>query len=217
VLLRRSFHSSPLFLRFVFSSVLFGQQEGGYGAVGLGDNPDGLVGGGAVTAQEPEPAFETELVFPAVSVGHVSPFTVNVACEEFVRLLSSLFESGQSARRGDDLAKRKKAVVLWLVALKKTPFVSWFIAFEATPESGALKANALPGGWGRLAVRAVKGAVLAFIGAKRRPLTEGADGSGAGFQQEGQRGGRIDGQIDGAEVTCVEGATNTKLDSSGLW
>jgi hypothetical protein len=37
----------------------------------------------------------------------------------------------------------------------------------------------------RLAVRAVKAAVLAFIEAKRRALTEGADGSGAGFSQEG--------------------------------
>lgn len=27
---------------------------------------------------------------------------------------------------------------------------------------------------------------VAFIGAKRKPLTEGADGSGAGFSQEGQ-------------------------------
>jgi len=59
-------------------------------------------------------------------------------------------------------------------------------AFEAT-QSGALKTNALPGGWQRLAVRAVKGAVLAFIGAKRRPLTGQAGGSGAGFQQEGQK------------------------------
>jgi hypothetical protein len=27
---------------------------------------------------------------------------------------------------------------------------------------------------------------MAFIGAKRKPLTEGADGSGAGFGQEGK-------------------------------
>jgi len=52
-------------------------------------------------------------------------------------------------------------------------------ALEATPESGALKANALPDGWERLTVCAVKGAVLAFIGAKRRPLTGEAGGSGA--------------------------------------
>ena len=40
------------------------------------------------------------------------------------------------------------------------------------------------GGW-RLSVRAVKPAGWAFIGAKRRGLTEEADGSGAGFSQEG--------------------------------
>jgi len=59
-------------------------------------------------------------------------------------------------------------------------------AFEAT-QSGALKANALPGGGKRLTVRAVKGAVLAFIGAQRRPFTGEAGGSGAVFQQEGQK------------------------------
>jgi hypothetical protein len=59
--------------------------------------------------------------------------------------------------------------------------VGLIFAFEATPESGALKANALPGGWARLAVRAVKGAGFAFIGAKRRPLTGEAGGSGAVF------------------------------------
>ena len=38
----------------------------------------------------------------------------------------------------------------------------------------------------RLAVRAVKGAPFAFTGAKRKPLTEEADGLGAGFCQEGK-------------------------------
>ena len=42
----------------------------------------------------------------------------------------------------------------------------------------------LEAGW-RLAVRAVKGAGLAFTGAKRKPLTEEANGLGAGFLQEG--------------------------------
>ena len=42
----------------------------------------------------------------------------------------------------------------------------------------------LAAGW-RLAVRAVKGAGYAFTGAKRTPLTEEADGLGAGFPQEG--------------------------------
>ncbi len=39
----------------------------------------------------------------------------------------------------------------------------------------------------RLAVRAVKPALCAFIGAKRRGLTEKADGLGAAFRQEGLR------------------------------
>jgi hypothetical protein len=38
----------------------------------------------------------------------------------------------------------------------------------------------------RLADRAVKGAVWAFIGAKRRPLTEQAGGLGAVSRREGQ-------------------------------
>jgi len=64
-----------------------------------------------------------------------------------------------------------------------------FLLLRGTAESGALKANALPGGATRLAVRAVKAACFfAFIGAKRRALTEQAGGSGAGFQQEGQEG-----------------------------
>jgi hypothetical protein len=47
-------------------------------------------------------------------------------------------------------------------------------------------ANALRVGGRRLSVRAVNGAAYAFIGAKRRPLTEEANGSGAGFSHEGQ-------------------------------
>src|SRR5258705_7911791 len=48
------------------------------------------------------------------------------------------------------------------------------------------KANALHGEGRRLSVRAVKAAGWAFIGAQRRALTEQADGSDAGFSQEGQ-------------------------------
>jgi hypothetical protein len=39
----------------------------------------------------------------------------------------------------------------------------------------------------RLATRAVKGAVCAFIGAQRRPLTGEAGGLGAGFGRKGRR------------------------------
>ncbi len=45
-----------------------------------------------------------------------------------------------------------------------------FLLLRGTAESGALKAKALPGGARRLAVRAVKGASFAFIGAKRETL-----------------------------------------------
>jgi len=57
--------------------------------------------------------------------------------------------------------------------------------------SRAYETNALRGGQRRLSDRAVKGAVLAFIGAQRRPLTEQAGGSGAGFSQEGHFGKEI--------------------------
>jgi hypothetical protein len=46
----------------------------------------------------------------------------------------------------------------------------WFLVLRGTEVSGASEANALPGEARRLAVRAVKGAQLAFIGAKRETL-----------------------------------------------
>ena len=46
------------------------------------------------------------------------------------------------------------------------------------------------GGPPRLAVRAVKAAVFAFMGAQRTALTEEAGGLGAGFRLEGQIPGR---------------------------
>jgi len=45
-----------------------------------------------------------------------------------------------------------------------------FLLLSGTAESGALKANALPGGARRKAVRAVKGAQFTFIGAERENL-----------------------------------------------
>jgi hypothetical protein len=43
------------------------------------------------------------------------------------------------------------------------------------------KASAFLAGSRRLAVRAVKGVLFAFTGAKRKPLTEEAHGLGVGF------------------------------------
>ena len=93
-----------------------------------------------------------------------------MAREELARLLSCLFKRGQSARCCNDLAKFKSSCLLiWFI--EKTPFVGFFfLPLRGTAGSGALKANALPGGARRLVVRAVKGAQFAFIGAKRETL-----------------------------------------------
>jgi len=62
------------------------------------------------------------------------------------------------------------------------------LLLRGTAESGALKANALPGGARRLAVRAVKAAWFSRSSERsERALTEEAGGPGAGFQQEGQK------------------------------
>jgi len=67
-----------------------------------------------------------------------------------------------------------------------------FLLLRGTAESGALKANALPGGAKRLAVRAVKAACFSRSSERSgRALTEEAGGPGAGFQQEGQQKRRI--------------------------
>jgi len=66
-----------------------------------------------------------------------------------------------------------------------------FLLLRGTAESGALKANALPGGARRLAVRAVKAAWFSRSSERSgRALTGEAGGPGAGFEQEGQTGER---------------------------
>jgi len=62
----------------------------------------------------------------------------------------------------------------------------------------------------RLAARAVNGAVLAFIGAQRRPLTEEAGGLGAGFGQEGQ------GSLNPAGNGCSLGEESIRTGSYGV-
>src|SRR5207237_8004497 len=82
-----------------------------------------------------------------------------------------------------------KAGCLLSCCIGKTPFVSFrFLLLRGTAESGALKANALPGGARRLAVRAVKAACFSRSSERSgRALTEEAGGPGAGFQQEGHQ------------------------------
>src|SRR2546430_6931847 len=93
-----------------------------------------------------------------------------MACEELARLLSCLLKRGQSARCCDDLAESKSRLFAELLHWKNS--FRWFrsLLLRGTAESSALKAKALPGGAKRLAVRAVKGAQFAFIGAKRETL-----------------------------------------------
>src|SRR5437667_8829348 len=87
-----------------------------------------------------------------------------------------------------------KAGCLLICCIGKTPFVGLvFLLLRGTAESGALKANALPGGARRLAVRAVKAAWLSRSSKRSgRALTGEAGGPGAGFRQEGPNGMQVD-------------------------
>src|SRR5882672_3535043 len=93
-----------------------------------------------------------------------------MAREELARLLSCLFQRGQSARCCDNLAEFESRLFAELLHGKNSFRWFRFLLLRGTAKSGALKANALPGGARRLAVRAVKGAQFAFIGAKRETL-----------------------------------------------
>src|SRR5206468_4658160 len=112
-----------------------------------------------------------------------------MAREELARLLSCLLKRGQSARCCDDLAEFESRLFAELLHGKNS--FRWFRCFlllRGTAESGALKANALPGGARRLAVRAVKAAWFSRSSERSgRALTGEADGPGAGFRQEGQK------------------------------
>jgi len=104
-----------------------------------------------------------------------------MAREELARLLSCLFQRGQSARCCDDLAQLESRLFAGLLHWKN--FFRWFrfLLLRGTAESGALKANALPGGAKRLAVRAVKAAWFARSSERSgRALTGEAGGPGAG-------------------------------------
>jgi hypothetical protein len=98
-----------------------------------------------------------------------------MAREELARLLSCLLKRGQSARCCDDLAEFESRLSADLLHWENS-FPCFRFLLLSTAESGVLKANALPGGARRLAVRAVKGAQFAFIGAKRETLEGEAGG-----------------------------------------
>src|SRR5947199_99233 len=110
-----------------------------------------------------------------------------MAHEELARLLSCLLKRGQSARCCDNLAELKSRLFAELLHWENSFRWFRFLLLRGTAESGALKANALPGGARRLAVRAVKAAWVSRSSERSgRALTEEADGPGAGFQQEGR-------------------------------
>src|SRR5260370_37464890 len=110
-----------------------------------------------------------------------------MAREHLARLLSCLLKRCQSARCRDDLAEFKSRLFAELLHWKNSFRWFRFLLLRGTAESGALKANALPGGARRLAVRAVKAAWFSRSSERSvRALTGGAGGPGAGFQQEGQ-------------------------------
>src|SRR5208283_1745324 len=88
----------------------------------------------------------------------IAPFAVDMAREELARLLSRFLKRGQSARCCDDLAEFESRLFAELLHWKNSFRWFRFLLLRGTAESGALKANALPGGARRLAVRAVKAA-----------------------------------------------------------
>src|SRR5258708_28671778 len=107
--------------------------------------------------------------------------------EELARLLSCLLKRGQSARRCNYLAEFESRLFAELLHWKNSFRWFRFLLLRGTAKSGALKANALPGGARRLAVRAVKAARFSRSSERSgRALTEEAGGPGAGFEQEGQ-------------------------------
>src|SRR5579859_2869823 len=107
--------------------------------------------------------------------------------EELARLLSCLLQRDQSARRCDDLAEFESRLFAELLHWKNSFRWFRFLLLRGTAESGALKANALPGGARRLTVRTVKAACFSCSSERSgRALTGEAGGPGAGIQQEGQ-------------------------------
>src|ERR1700719_4576141 len=63
-------------------SVFVGKQKRCVGTVGLGDDPDDLVGGGSIAAEEPETVLQAVLVFLAVFFGDVAPIAGYVPRQE---------------------------------------------------------------------------------------------------------------------------------------
>src|ERR1700692_5074803 len=105
-----------------------------------------------------------------------------MAREELARLLSCLLKCSQSARCCDDLAEFESRLFAELLHWKNSFRWFRFLLLRGTAESGALKANALPGGARRLAVRAVKAAWVSRSSERSgSALSEEAGGPGVGI------------------------------------
>jgi len=108
-----------------------------------------------------------------------------VAREKFRGGLSGFFESGQRAGCSDELAQVKQRTSLCFLHLDKLLGLNLGSAPKRRGEKPRIRNKSLHGEVRRLSVRAVKAAGWAFIGAERRALTEGADGSGQGLARKG--------------------------------
>src|SRR3989442_14429762 len=105
-----------------------------------------------------------------------------MAREKLARLLPCHLKRGQSPRCCDDLAEFKSRLFAELLHWKNSFRWFRFLLLRGTAESGALKANALPGGARRLAVRAVKAAGFSrLLERSGGAFTEKSGGASARF------------------------------------
>src|SRR5579871_877049 len=162
-------------------SVLGRQKQGRVAAASFGDYPQRVLGGSFVAAHQPKAFFQTELIFLPVVFGNFAPVARHVAREKFRGGLAGFFESGQRAGCSDELAQVKQRTSFCFLHLDKLLGLNLGFAPKRRGEKPRIRNKSLRGEVRRLSVRAVKAAGWAFIGAERRALTEGADGSGAGF------------------------------------
>ena len=90
-------------------------------AAAFRNHPQSILSRCFVAAHESKTLLQAELVLPAVFFRHFSPIARHMAREEVHRRLSGLFESGQRARCGDELAEVKQRFVVLSFAFLNTP------------------------------------------------------------------------------------------------
>jgi hypothetical protein len=110
--------SCRLRLSLEFHSVLVRQKQRGVGPGGFGDDPDDIVRGCSVTAQQTKAFFQAELVFLAIFFWNCAPVARYMAGEEFHRGLAGFFESSQRAGCSHRAGPSQTAVYVLSFALK---------------------------------------------------------------------------------------------------